>query len=83
MTLTTQNQAVILIHKWQGIASSTIAATSIIITSLLFGIAMSGTELPRPLSTALSVLSSGRRFANATEIALGSFGAKDRLLRKL
>jgi Family of unknown function (DUF6142) len=83
MTLTTQNQAVIRIHKWQGIASFIIGATSIIITSLLFGIAMSGTELPRPMSTALSVLSSGMLFANVIGIAFGSFGAKDRLSRKL
>ena len=83
MTITTENQAVIPIHKWQGIASSIIGATSIIITSLLFGIAMSGTEPPRSMSTALSVLSSGMLFANVIGIALGFFGAKDRSSRKL
>jgi hypothetical protein len=83
MTLATQNQVVIRIHNWQGIASSIIGATSIKITSLLFGIAMSGTELSRPMSTARSVLSSGMPSANLIGIALGSFGAKDRLSRKL
>jgi hypothetical protein len=83
MTITTENQAVIPIHKWQGIASSIIGATSIIITSLLFGIAMSGTEPPRSMSTALSVLSSGMLFANVIGIALSFFGAKDRSSRKL
>jgi hypothetical protein len=83
MTITTENQAVILIHKWQGIASSIIGATSIIITSLLFGIATSGTEPPRPMSTVMSVLSSGMLFANVIGIALGFFGAKDSSSRKL
>jgi len=83
MTVTTENQAVILIHKWQGIASSIIGVTSIIITLLLVGIAMSGTEPPRPMITALRVLSSGMLCANLIGIALGFFGAKDRSSRKL
>jgi transposase-like protein DUF772 len=73
---TTGNQAVILIHKWQGIASSIIGATYITITSVLFGTAMSATEPPWPISTALTVLSSGMLFANVIGIALGFFGAK-------
>jgi hypothetical protein len=83
MTITTENQAVILDHKWQGIASSIIGVTSIIITLLLVGIAMSGTEPPRPMITALGVLSSGMLCASLIGIALGFFGAKDRSSRKL
>jgi hypothetical protein len=83
MTITTENQTVIPIHKWQGIASSIIGVTSIIITSLLVGITMSGTEPPKPVITALSVLSSGMLCANLIGIALGFFGAKDRSSRKL
>ena len=78
-----KNQSVILTHKWQGIASSIIGVTSIIITLLLVGIAMSGTEPPRPMTTALGVLSSGMLCANLIGIALGFFGAKDRSSRKL
>jgi ABC-type transport system involved in multi-copper enzyme maturation permease subunit len=83
MTITTENQAVFLTHKWQGIASSIIGVTSIMITSLLVGIAMSGTEPPRPMITALGVLSSGMLCANLIGIALGFFGAKDRSSKKL
>jgi hypothetical protein len=83
MTITTENQAVILTHKRQGIASSIIGVTSIIITVLLVGIAMSGTEPPRPMNTALLVLSSGMLCTNLIGIALGFFGAKDRSSRKL
>jgi len=83
MTITTENQAVILDHKLQGIASSIIGVTSIIITLLLVGIAMSGTEPPRPMITALGVLSSGMLCASLIGIALGFFGAKDRSSRKL
>jgi glucose uptake protein GlcU len=82
MTITTENQGVILIHKWQGIASSTIGVTAIIFNLMLVGIVMSGTEPPRPMSTALSVLSSGMLCANLIGIALGFFGAKDRSSRK-
>jgi hypothetical protein len=83
MTITTENQTVIHIHKWQGIASSIIGVTSIIITLLLVGIAMSGTEPPKPMITALWVLSSGMLCANLIGIVLGFFGAKDRASRKL
>ena len=83
MTITTENQAVIPIHKWQGIASSIIGITSIIFNLLLVGIALSGTEPRGPMSTALSVLSSGMLCANLIGIALGFFGAKDRASRKL
>jgi hypothetical protein len=79
MTITTEN----LFHKWQGIASSIIGVASIIITLLTFGIAMSGTELPRPMMTALFVLSCVMLCANLIGIALGLFGAKDRSSRKL
>jgi glucose uptake protein GlcU len=48
MTITTENQAAILIHKWQGIASSIIGVTSIIFNLLLVGIAMSGTNHQGP-----------------------------------
>jgi glucose uptake protein GlcU len=83
MTVTTENQAVIFAHKWQGIASSIIGVTSIIITLLLVGFAMSGTEPSRPVMTALGVLSSAMLCANLIAIALGFFGAKDRSSRKL
>jgi len=83
MTITTENQAVILVHKWQGIASSVIGVTSIIFNSLLVGIAMSGTKPPTLVNTALLVLSSGMLFANLIGIALGFLGAKDRSSRKL
>ena len=83
MTITTENQAVILIHKWQGIASSIIGVTSIIITLLLVGITMSGTEPPRPMITALQVLSSAMLCGNLIGIALSFFGARDRSSRKL
>jgi len=83
MTLATQNQVVIRIHKWQGIASSIIGVASIIFNLLPVGIAISGTEPPGPVSTALSVLSSGILCANLIGIALGFFGAKDRSSRKL
>jgi len=83
MTITTENQAVILVHKWQGIASSVIGVTSIIFNSLLVGIAMSGTKPPTLVNTALLVLSSGMLCANLIGIALGFLGAKDRSSRKL
>jgi len=83
MTIATENQAVILVHKWQGIASYRIGVTSIIFNLLLAGIVMSGAEPPGPMSTALSVLSSGMLCANLIGIALGFFGAKDRSSRKL
>jgi hypothetical protein len=83
MTITTEDQAVILVHKWKGIASSVIGVTSIIFNSLLVGIAMSGTKPPTLVNTALLVLSSGMLFANLIGIALGFLGAKDRSSRKL
>jgi hypothetical protein len=83
MTITMENKTVILIHRWQGIASSIIGVTSIIITLLLGRIAMSGTEPPKPMITALWALSSGMLCANLIGIALGFFGAKDRSSRKL
>src|SRR5277367_5642539 len=82
MTITTENQAVIPIHKWQGIASYRIGVTSIIFNLLLVGI-VSGAEPPRPMSTALSALSSAMLCANLIGIALGFFGAKDQSSRKL
>jgi hypothetical protein len=82
MTIATENRAVIPIHKWQGIASSIIGVTSIIFNLLLVGMIMSGTEPPRPMSTALSVLSNGMLCANLIGIALGVFGAKDSSSRK-
>jgi len=83
MTTTTENQAVILIHKWQGIASSVIGVTSIIFNSLLVGMAMTGTAPPKLMMTALLALSWGMLCANLIGIALGFFGAKDRSSRKL
>ena len=38
MTLTAENQAAIPVHKWQGIASSIIGVTSVMITLLLIGL---------------------------------------------
>ena len=83
MTITTENPAVIPIHKSQGIASSIIGVTSIIITLLVVGIAMSGTEPPGHIIIALTVFSSGMLCANLIGIALGFYGAKDRSSRKL
>jgi hypothetical protein len=83
MTVTTDNQAVIPTHKWQGIASSLVGVTSIIITVLLVGMTMRGMQPSRPMVTALGVLSSAMLCANLTGIALGFFGAKDRASRKL
>src|SRR5882762_7901443 len=83
MSITTENQAVILIHKWQGIASSIIGVTSIIINLPLVGIAMSGTEPLSHMISALQVLSNVMLCANLIGIALGFFGAKDRSSRKL
>jgi ABC-type phosphate/phosphonate transport system permease subunit len=83
VTITPENQAVVPIHKWQGIASSIIGATSIIFNLLLVGMVMSGAEPPRPMSTALSVLSSGMLCGNLIGIVLGFFGAKDSASRKL
>ena len=83
MTIATENQAVIPIHKWQGIASSVIGAASILFNSLLFAIAMSGTKPPGPMSTALLVLSSAMLCANVIGIVLGFLGAKDRSSRQL
>jgi hypothetical protein len=83
MTITTEDQTVIPIHKWQGIASSIIGVTSVMITLLLIGIVMSGTEPPRPVITVLQVLSSGMLWADLIGIALGFLGAKDRASRKL
>ena len=60
-----------------------IGVTSIIFSLLLLGMVMSGTEPPRPMSTALSVLSNGMLCVNLIGIALGFFGAKDRSSRKL
>ena len=83
MTITAENQAVILTHKWKGIASAIIGVTSIIITLLLVGIVMSGTEPPRPTIAALGVLSSGMLYGNLIGIVLGFLGAKDRSSSKL
>jgi glucose uptake protein GlcU len=83
VNITTENQAVIPIHKWQGIASSIIGVISIVFNLLLVGMVMSGTEPPRSMSTALSVLSNGMLGVNLIGIALGFFGAKDSSSRKL
>ena len=83
MSLSTENQAVVLTHKRRGIASFIIGVTCIIITSLLVGIAMRETELPRPLIVALEVLAGGMLCAALIGIALGFLGAKDRSSRKL
>ena len=83
MSLSTENQAVVLTHKGRGIASFIIGVTCIIITLLLVGIARSETELPSPMIIALGVLSSGMLCASLIGIALGFFGAKDRSSRKL
>ena len=83
MTIATENQAVIPTDRWQGIASSIIGVTSIIFNLLLVGITMSGTEPPRPMIAALSVLSSAMLCANLVGIALGFLGARDRSSRKL
>jgi hypothetical protein len=83
MTITAENQAVIPIHKWRGIASSIIGATSIILTPLLFGIAMSGIQSSRAIATALLVFTSAMLCANVIGFALGLSGAKDRSSRKL
>ena len=84
MSVSTENQAVVLTHKGLGIASFIIGVTCIIIALLLLvGIAMSETELPRPMNIALGVLPSGMLCAALIGIALGFFGAKDRSSRRL
>ena len=83
MTTTTENQAVILTHRWQGIASSIIGVVSVMITLLLGRIAMSGTEPSGLMLTALAVVPSAMLCANLVGIGLGIFGAKDRASRKL
>jgi hypothetical protein len=84
MTVTTENQAVIIpFHKWQGVASSMIGVASVMITLLLFGLAVTGTEPPKSVATALWVLSGGMLGANLIGFALGIFGATDRWSRKL
>ena len=84
MSLSTENQAVVLPHKGRGIASFIIGVTCIIITLLLLiGIAMSGPELPRPMIIALEVLPSGVLCAALIGIALGFVSARDRSSRKL
>jgi hypothetical protein len=83
MTITTENQTVIPIHKWQGITSSIIGVTSVIFNLLVVAITMSGTEPPQPVMAASGVLSSAMLCANLVGIALGFFGAKDRSSRKL
>jgi hypothetical protein len=82
MTITMDNQAVIPSHKWPGIASSIIGATSIIVTVLLVGIVLSKTALPRHMVFGFQVLSIGMLCANLIGIALGFLGAKDRSSRK-
>ncbi len=79
MTITAENQAVIPIHKWQGIASSIIGVTSIVFNLLLVGMIMSGAEPLRPMP----LLSNGMLCANLIGIALGLFGAKNSASRKL
>jgi len=83
MTITTENKAAILIHGWRGIASCLIGAVSIIYTSLLGWIVMSGTQPPRSIMTALWVFSCVMLCANLIGIALGFSGARDRSSRKL
>jgi|SRR5690349_7908365 len=83
MSLSTEDQSVVLTHKGRGVASFIIAVTCIITTLLLVGIAIRETELPRPMIIALDVLSGGMLCAALIGIALGFFGAKDRSSRKL
>jgi len=83
MTITTENQADLPVHRRRGMASSIIGATSIILTLLLFGMVLSGTAPPRPVAIAFQVINSGMLCANLIGIALGFFGAKDRSSRKL
>ncbi len=83
MTITTENQTVILAHRWQGIAASVIGAASIMVTVLLVRIAMNGTEPSKPVTTALSALSNAMLCADLIGIALGFVGTKDRSSKKL
>jgi uncharacterized protein DUF6142 len=83
MALTTDHETVPSLHRRRGIASSIIGATSIAFTLLLFGMAMSRTEPPGPVVTALQVLSSMMLCANLIGLALGFLGARDRSSRKL
>ena len=82
MTITMDNQDVMPTHRWRGIASSIIGATSIIVTVLLFGIVVSKTALPRHMVFGFQALSIGMLCANLIGIALGFLGAKDRTSRK-
>jgi hypothetical protein len=83
MSISMENQAVVLTHKSRGIASFIIGVTCIIVTALLVGIAMSKTEPARPMIIALGALASGMLCADLIGIALGFFGAKDRSSKKL
>lgn len=83
MTLATGNLAVIPVHRWQGIASSIIGVASVIMTLLLVGIVMSGTEPPRAVITVLQVPSTGMLWADLIGIAWGFLGTRDRSSRKL
>jgi hypothetical protein len=82
MAVTAESQSV-LVHKWQGIASSAMGATSIIFNLLLVAIAMSGTEPSRSATIALQVLAVVMLCANLAGIALGVLGARDGSSRKL
>ena len=83
MTIATENQAVIRIHGWQGIASSIIGVTSIIFNLLLVGIAVTGTAPSRPMTAALSALAVAMLCASMVGIVLGFWGANERSSRKL
>jgi hypothetical protein len=83
MSISMENQAVVLAHKGRGIASFIIGVTCIIVTLLVAGIAMSKTDLSKPMMITLGVLASGMLCADLIGIALGFFGAKDRSSKKL
>jgi len=83
MSISMENQAVVLTHKGRGIASFIIGISCIAVTLLLVGITMSRAELPRAMIVAFGVISSGMLFADLIGIALGFFGAKDRSSKKL
>jgi hypothetical protein len=83
MSISMENQAVVLTHKGRGVASFIIGITCIAITLLLVGVVMSKTDLPRSMIVAFGVLASGMLFADLIGIALGFFGAKDHSSKKL
>jgi Family of unknown function (DUF6142) len=83
MTITTDYQSILPIHRRRGIASTIIGTTSIAHTLLLYWMVVSGAEPSRPVMIALQVLTSTLLGANLIGLVLGFLGARDRASKKL